>query len=76
MPIVTKLNTPLTQDLEKLKEDPGEGGAAAGLTSGLTAAHTNEVSQQINDNRCELQQCPVLLHLSSECKNSIQPLHF
>lgn len=28
----------LVQELEKLKEDPGEGGAAAGLAAGLTVA--------------------------------------
>ena len=49
VPFITELNMHLVQELEKLKEDPGEGGAAAGLAAGLTVAHTNEVSQQMSD---------------------------
>lgn len=65
VPLLTELNMHLTQKLEKWKEDPGEGGAAAGLVAGQTAAHTKEVSQQINDNACELQQCLVPWHQPS-----------
>lgn len=38
VPFITELNMHLVQELEKLKEDPGEGGAAAGLAAGLTVA--------------------------------------
>ncbi|XP_070369171.1 methyl-CpG-binding domain protein 1 isoform X20 [Equus asinus] len=38
VPFITELNMHLTQELEKLKEDSGEGGAAAGLAAGLPAA--------------------------------------
>lgn len=38
VPFITELNMHLAQELEKLKEAPGEGGAAAGLAIGLTAA--------------------------------------
>ena len=49
VPFITELNMHLVQELEMLKDDPGEGGAAAGLAAGLTVAHTNEVSQQMSD---------------------------
>ncbi|XP_074239538.1 methyl-CpG-binding domain protein 1 isoform X4 [Saimiri boliviensis] len=71
---LTELNTHLAQELEKLKDDPGEGGAAAGLAKGLTAAHT-EVSQQIHD-KCELQQRLVTQHQPSKCRNNMLLLHF
>lgn len=44
-----ELNTHLTQDSEKIKEDPGEGQAAAGPA----VASLQEVSQQMSNNTCE-----------------------
>lgn len=46
-----ELNTHLTQDSEKMKEDPGEGKAAAGPAA--ATASRQEVSQQISNNTCE-----------------------
>ena len=46
------LSVHLTQELEKVKEDSGEGGAIADPP----AAPTPEVNQQMSDDRCELQR--------------------
>lgn len=65
-PLIMELSACLAQELEKVKEDSGEGGAI----SDPATTPTHKATQQVSNNKCELQNGSSLLLAGS----ALEPL--